>query len=78
MLSVANVRSASGAANYFASDNYYSKDDADRSGQWVGKGAEAMGLTGQVDTKVFDKLLKGELPDGTKLGREEQIGRAHV
>ena len=52
--------SASGAANYFASDNYYSKDDADRSGQWVGKGAEAMGLAGQVDAKVFDKLLKGE------------------
>jgi conjugative relaxase-like TrwC/TraI family protein len=72
MLSVANVRSASGAANYFASDNYYSKDDADRSGQWVGKGAEAMGLAGQVDAKVFDKLLKGVLPDGTRVGHEQQ------
>lgn len=70
MLSVANVRSASGAANYFANDNYYSKDDADRSGQWFGKGAEALGLTGQVDAKVFDRLLKGELPDGTRVGRE--------
>ena len=72
MLSVANVRSASGAANYFASDNYYSKDDADRSGQWVGKGAEAMGLAGQVDAKGFDKLLKGVLPDGTRVGHEQQ------
>ena len=71
MLSVANVRSASGAANYFANDNYYSKDDADRSGQWFGKGAEALGLTGQVDAKVFDRLLKGELPDGTRVGRED-------
>ena len=70
MLSVANVRSASGAANYFANDNYYSKDDADRSGQWFGKGAEALGLTGQVDAKVFDRLLKGELPNGTRVGRE--------
>lgn len=71
MLSVANVRSASGAANYFANDNYYSKDDADRSGQWFGKGAEALGLTGQVDAKVFDSLLKGKLPDGTRVGRED-------
>lgn len=71
MLSVANVRSASGAANYFASDNYYSRDDADRSGEWVGKGAEAMGLSGLVGAKVFDKLLKGELPDGTQVGRKD-------
>lgn len=71
MLSVANVRSASGAANYFASDNYYARDDADRSGQWVGKGAEAMGLAGLVDAKVVDKLLKGELPDGTRVGRQD-------
>lgn len=71
MLSVANVRSASGAANYFASDNYYARDDADRSGQWVGKGAEAMGLAGLVDAKVFDKLLKGDLPDGKQVGRQD-------
>ena len=49
MLSVANVRSAGGAANYFANDNYYTKADADRSGIWVGKGAERLGLSGTVD-----------------------------
>ncbi|WP_390587451.1 relaxase domain-containing protein [Erythrobacter sp. MTPC3] len=48
MLSVANVRSAGGAANYFANDNYYTKADADRSGIWVGEGAERLGLSGTV------------------------------
>lgn len=72
MLSVANVRSASGAASYFAADNYYASADADRSGQWVGSGADALGLSGEVDAVVFDKLLKGELPDGTRVGHESQ------
>lgn len=72
MLSVANVRSASGAASYFAADNYYASADADRSGQWVGSGADALGLSGAVDATVFDKLLKGELPDGTRVGHENQ------
>ena len=30
MLSVANVRTAGGAATYFAADNYYTRADADR------------------------------------------------
>ena len=72
MLSVANVRSASGAASYFAADNYYASADADRSGQWVGSGAAALGLSGEVDAADFDKLLKGELPDGTRVGHENQ------
>ena len=64
MLSVANVRSPSAAASYFASDNYYASADADRSGQWVGEGAKRLGLDGKVETAVFDELLRGELPDG--------------
>ncbi|MBS0474628.1 MAG: relaxase domain-containing protein [Proteobacteria bacterium] len=48
MLSVANVRSAGGAASYFAKDNYYANADAYRLGQWVGKGAERLGLSGPV------------------------------
>lgn len=72
MLSVANVRSASGAASYFAADNYYASADADRSGQWVGAGADALGLSGAVESAIFDKLLKGELPDGKRVGHENQ------
>jgi len=74
MLSVANVRSSSAAANYFASDNYYAKADADRSGEWLGEGAKRLGLEGKVDAKAFDALLRGELPDGTQVGN---LGQAH-
>lgn len=75
MLSVANVRTAGGAANYFATDNYYTRSDADRSGEWVGKGAEALGLEGQVDAKTFGAVLKGFLPDGSRLGSDNKPHR---
>lgn len=74
MLSVANVRSPSAAASYFAADNYYTGADADRSGTWVGKGAERLGLEGRVGTEQFDALLRGELPDGIQVGN---AGQAH-
>ena len=75
MLSVANVRSPSAAASYFASDNYYASADADRSGQWVGEGAKRLGLDGKVETAVFDELLRGELPDGSSVGNPGQTHR---
>lgn len=76
MLSVANVRSAGGAASYFAKDNYYTSADADRSGLWVGKGAERLGLTGTVDARAFEAILRGELPAGGRIGHEGAAHRA--
>lgn len=75
MLSVANVRSPSSAASYFASDNYYASADADRSGQWIGDGAKRLGLEGKVEAKAFDALLRGELPDGSSVGNPGQAHR---
>lgn len=75
MLSVANVRTAGGAANYFAADNYYTRADADRSGQWLGKGAEKLGLAGQVDAKAFEAVLRGFLPDGSRVGSDNRAHR---
>ncbi len=75
MLSVANVRSPSAAASYFAADNYYARADADRSGQWLGKGADLLVLKGRVETKAFDALLRGELPDGSNVGNPGQWHR---
>ena len=68
MLSVATVRSAAGAASYFAADNYYTAGEA--LGEWFGKGAEALGLSGRIEASTFEALLKGELPDGSRVGRE--------
>jgi conjugative relaxase-like TrwC/TraI family protein len=68
MLSVASVRSASGAAAYFAADNYYTQDGP--AGEWFGKGAEALGLTGKIEAPAFEALLQGVLPDGSRVGRD--------
>lgn len=72
MLSVATVRSAKGAAGYFAADNYYSPGEAETSGEWFGKGAEKLGLSGAVDKETFEALLKGSLPDGSQVGNPER------
>ena len=76
MLSVANVRTAGGAANYFAADNYYTRADADRSGEWMGKGAAALGLEGTVDARQFEAVLKGMLSDGSRVGSDNRAHRA--
>ena len=68
MLSVASVRSAKGAAGYFAADNYYAATEPEAAGEWVGKGAAALGLTAKVDQAVFEALLKGTLPNGAQVG----------
>ena len=76
MLSLANVRTASGAAGYFAKDNYYTRADADRSGKWFGEGAAALGLKGTVDARTFEEVLKGNLPDGSRVGSDNRYHRA--
>lgn len=75
MLSVANVRSPSAAASYFAADNYYTAADADRLGTWIGKGAERLGLKGEVSAWQFDAVLRGELPGGIQVGNAGQVHR---
>ena len=64
MLSVGSVSSASGAAAYYAADNYYTKDSEEAAGEWFGKGAEALDLKGDVEAQVFEAVLTGDLPNG--------------
>lgn len=64
MLSVAPVRSASGSANYFAKDDYYTLEGSSEISSWGGQGAEAIGLSGEVSKDAFEGALKGILPDG--------------
>ena len=65
MLSVASVSSAGGASTYFAKDDYYVGDGPAELSEWGGKGAEILGLSGQVSKEDFEKVLDGKLPDGT-------------
>lgn len=64
------------AAAYYEADDYYNRDAG---GQWHGRGAEALGLSGNVDPKQFTELLSGRLPDpdGTVLGTTRHGTREH-
>jgi conjugative relaxase-like TrwC/TraI family protein len=78
MISIGAVSSASGAAGYYARDNYYTEGEgADRS-QWHGRGAEALGLAGAVATSAFEAVLEGHLPNGASIttpsGQEHRPG----
>ena len=76
MMGVAPVASASGAADYYSSkDNYYFLGNLESA--WLGKGAQGLGLEGQVDLDTFTDVLHGKLPDGTELGKDVQGGHVH-
>jgi conjugative relaxase-like TrwC/TraI family protein len=68
MISVGAVASSSGAASYYARDNYYTADEHVGASLWAGEGAAALGLSGPVDADRFAAVLAGELPDGSHLG----------
>lgn len=65
------VDAKSGAAvlEYLKATEYYIGADgqAKSSSQWIGAGAAALGLKGEVDIKAMECLAAGIAPDGTKL-----------
>jgi conjugative relaxase-like TrwC/TraI family protein len=71
MLSVAAVRSASGAANYFAKDDYYTVEGSSEATAWAGEGAKAIGLAGEVSKDAFEGVLNGVLPSGEAVAQVE-------
>lgn len=71
MHSIASVRSSSGAAAYFANDNYYTEQEHAEAGVWGGEGARDLGLLGQVEKGAFEAILNGRLPDGEMVGQVE-------
>lgn len=76
MVSVSNV-SAGQAASYYSKDNYYTAAE----GQWQGKGAETLGLRGEINHKDFVSVIHGKDPNGAFAianGGESQDHRAGV
>lgn len=66
MLSVQPLKSAQGAADYYAAAfNYYAGDG--QALRWLGKGAEQLGLSGVVEKEQMLQLLEGKLPNGQVL-----------
>lgn len=76
MMSIAQVRSAGSAGNYYTDkDNYYVLGSMGE--RWAGRGAEQLGLQGSVDKDVFTRLLEGRLPDGADLSRMQDGSNRH-
>ena len=74
--SIGVIASPSQGASYYEKDGYYAKDDPEHreASRWAGKGAEALGLSGQVDPDTFRRILEGKVPDGPQLGRRGPDG----
>ena len=47
-------------ASYYELDDYYSENGTSNS-KWIGKGAEELGLSGEVDSDTFKSLLEGKV-----------------
>jgi conjugative relaxase-like TrwC/TraI family protein len=60
MLSVSQGKSAGDAEHYFKKEDYYLKGQ--ESTEWLGKGAEALGLQGQVIAEDFKAIAEGRHP----------------
>jgi hypothetical protein len=73
MHSIAAVRSSSGAADYFASDNYYTPEENAEAGVWGWRGcACALGLERVRSSGISSRrILNGRLPDGEMVGQVE-------
>jgi conjugative relaxase-like TrwC/TraI family protein len=66
MLSLGKVSTGAGAASYYeGADDYYAQDRSPS--QWLGDGAEHLGLAGKVDAQTFRALLDGKMPDGSQI-----------
>ena len=76
--SIGPVAAPSQGTSYYERDGYYAKDDLEHreASVWMGRGAEALGLSGPVDPDTFKAVLEGVVPDGSgrQLGRRGRDG----
>jgi conjugative relaxase-like TrwC/TraI family protein len=62
--------------NDYAQDNYYTKNQELANSQWYGKGAEILGLKGQVDPETYKNAYQGLDSQGNLL-RQRQSGKKY-
>ncbi len=80
MLTIQPLSKAQDAFGYYTEgDNYYlaDKDGLEQGSLWMGKGAEKLGLSGEIKSKDFLPLLEGRLPSGQLLGIQIGDERKH-
>jgi conjugative relaxase-like TrwC/TraI family protein len=77
MLNIIAQVNAAGAKSYFAQQSeYYCEGQQEFVGEWGGKGAALLGLSGQVDKRAFDNLCDNINPQtGKQLTKINRDGR---
>ena len=55
--------SSARAKDYYSASDYYESGPENLKGQWIGKGADLLGLKGDVDQQKFDRLCDNLHPD---------------
>lgn len=63
------------AAKYFEKDNYYSRETNHAQSEWLGKGAKALGLEGNIELKQFANVCYGKRPNGSEILVQGKQGR---
>lgn len=64
---ISAISSSIQASSYYEADDYYAGDGLSPS-EWQGAGADALGLSGEVERDQFHEMLDGKLPNGQELG----------
>lgn len=69
--SVQAIKSAGAASAYYSQTDDYYRDAGHAPTAWAGKGAEALGLRGEVSTAQAEAMLEGRLPNGERVGGDD-------
>lgn len=69
--SVSIIKSAGQAADYYSQADDYYRDQGHAPTAWQGRGAEALGLRGEVTPAQAEAILNGRLPDGDRVGGDD-------
>lgn len=75
MLTIDTINPQQGE-QYYQQENYYAKAKALENSQWWGRGAAALGLSGQIgNSSAYKNLLNGVSPDGKQKlrGKPKQV-----
>ncbi|MEP7351225.1 MAG: MobF family relaxase [Sphingorhabdus sp.] len=64
---ISALGSSAQASSYYEADDYYTGDGLAPS-EWLAAGADALGLSGEVERDQFRAMLDGKMPDGQQLG----------
>ncbi len=73
---VTHSKSSRDAKNYYAFSDYYDSGPSQLKGAWFGRGAELLGLSGEVEKGLFDRLIDNRFPfEDARLTQRDRADR---